>query len=65
VNAKFKSTPFVMEDYDDTIDAIKAFPKVKQYYLYFFSKSGFTDPVRRRAAEEGAVLVEIDDLFTI
>ena len=60
---KFKNSPFVMEDYDDTVNAIKAFPNIKQYYLYFFSKSGFTDSVRRRAEEEGAVLVETDDLF--
>ena len=62
---KFKNSPFVMEDYEDTLNAVKAFPNVKQYYLYFFSKSGFTDSVRRRAEEEGAILVETDDLFHI
>ena len=62
---KFKNTPFVMEDYDDTINAVKAFPNVTRYYLYFFSRSGFSEPVKRRAAEENAVLVSIDDLFRL
>lgn len=62
---KFKNNKFVMEDYDDTLNAVKAFPDMQKYYLYFFSKSGFTDSVRSRAAEEGAHLIEIDDLFQV
>jgi AAA+ ATPase superfamily predicted ATPase len=62
---KFKSRPFAMEDYDDVVSSFHAFPKTETHYLYFFSKSGFTSSVERRAAEDHAVLISIKDLFLL
>ncbi len=52
-----------LEEYQDLVNATKAFPKVKEKYLYFISKSGFTQPVIRQAALDHAKLLSIDDLF--
>lgn len=34
-----------MEEYDDLVTATKVFPHLKEKYLMFISKSGFTEPV--------------------
>ena len=60
---KFTNRPMPMEEYDDLITATKAFPEEMRKHLMFISKSGFTAPVQRRAEEEGAVLLTIEDLF--
>ena len=53
----------IMEEYDDLVTATKAFSEAMKKHLMFISKSGFTAPVQKRAAEEGAVLLTIKDLF--
>lgn len=60
---KFTSRPMPMEEYEDLVIATKAFPDSLVKHLAFISKSGYTEPVKRRAAEEGAVLYTIKDLF--
>lgn len=60
---KFRNHPMPMEEYDDLLTASQAFPKVLKRHFCFISKSGFTDPVRKRAREEGVMLVEAEDLF--
>lgn len=60
---KFTSRPMPMEEYDDLVTATKAFPESMKKYLMFISKSGFSAPVRKRAEEEGARLLTVDDLF--
>ena len=60
---KFTGRPMPMDEYEDLGIASKAFPKILKKHLMFISKSGFTDPVRRRAEEEGAVLLTLEDLF--
>ena len=40
-----------------------AFPDMEEKYIYCVSKSGYEKSVIRPAAEEGAVLLELDDLF--
>jgi len=60
---KFRNKPMPMEEYDDLITATQVFPHLKEKYLIFISKSGFTEPVQRRAKEEGTILLTIDDLF--
>lgn len=60
---KFTNRPMPMEEYDDLVTATKAFPESMQKQLMFISKSGFTEPVKRRAEEEGAILLTIEDLF--
>lgn len=60
---KFTGRPMPMEEYEDLVIAAKAFPDQMKKYLMFISKSGFTEPVRRRAGEEGAMLLTIDNLF--
>ena len=52
-----------LEEYTDLLNATKAFPKVKEKYLYFISKSGFTEPVKKQADLDHAMLLSIDDLF--
>ena len=60
---KFTNRPMPMEEYDDLVTAAQAFPESMRKYLLFISKSGFTAPVIRRAAEEGTVLLTADALF--
>lgn len=43
--------------------ATQAFPNLEEKYLWFISKSGYSDSVVRQAKEDGAVLLTIDDLF--
>lgn len=60
---KFRNKAMPMEEFDDLITAMKAFPSVKEKYLIFISKSGFTASVEKRAKEEGAMLFTPADLF--
>lgn len=60
---KFRNKPMPMEEYEDLVNATKAFPGVEKGYLIFISKSGFTNPVVRRAKEENAMLFTVEDLF--
>ena len=60
---KFTNRPMPMEEYDDLVIATKAFPDTMKKHLMFISKSGYTAPVQRRAEEEGAVLLTVEDLF--
>lgn len=60
---KFTSRPMPMEEYEDLITATKAFPEGMKKHIMFISKSGYTAPVQRRAEEEGAVLLTVEDLF--
>ncbi|MCD8325658.1 MAG: ATP-binding protein [Lachnospiraceae bacterium] len=60
---KFTNRPMPMEEYDDLITASMAFPDSMKKHFWFISKGGFTEPVRRRAMEEGAVLLTLEDLF--
>ena len=62
---KFTNRPMPMEEYEDLVIATKAFPETIRKHLIFISKSGYAESVQRRAAEEGAVLYTIDDLFRI
>ena len=52
---KFRNKPMPMEEYDDLV--------MEEKYLMFFSKSGFTESVKERAARENAVLLTIEDLY--
>lgn len=63
VECKFTSSPMPLEEYNDLQNATKAFVNVKEKYLYFISKSGYTKPVIAQAKLDGAVLLTIDDLF--
>ena len=45
--------------------ATQAFPNLEEKYLWFISKSGYSDSVVRQAKEDGAVLLTIDDLFEL
>ena len=60
---KFTNRPMPMEEYEDLVIATKAFPDSLVKHLVFISKSGYTEPVKRRAAEEGAVLYTVKDMF--
>ena len=60
---KFTGRPVPMEEYEDLMTAAKAFPAEMKKYFLFISRSGYTEPVRRRAAEEGVKLLTLEDLF--
>lgn len=60
---KFRNRPMPMEEYDDLVRATAVFPHVKEKHLIFISMSGFTEPVHRRAKEERAKLLTLEDLM--
>ncbi|MCD7981206.1 MAG: ATP-binding protein [Clostridiales bacterium] len=60
---KYTNRPMPMEEYEDLTIAAKAFPKDMKKHLMFISRRGFTAPVQKRAAKEGAVLLTTEDLF--
>ena len=63
MECKFTSSPMPLEEYNDLVNATKAFPNIEEKYLYFVSKSGYTESVKRRAKLDGVILLTIDDLF--
>lgn len=63
MECKFTSSPIPLEEYNDLVNATKAFPDIEEKHLYFVSKSGYTEPVKRQAEIDHAVLLTIDDLF--
>ena len=60
---KFRNKPMPMEEYDDLVCASEIFKNIKDKQLIFFSKSGFTAPVRERAEREHALLFTLEDLY--
>ena len=60
---KYRNQPMPMTEYEDLLTAAMAFPKVKEKYFYFFSKSGYTGGVIERANREGVTLLTLDDLL--
>lgn len=60
---KFRNKPMPMEEYDDLVCASEIFKNIKEKQLVFFSKSGFTEPVRERAEREHALLFTLEDLY--
>ncbi|MCM1416853.1 MAG: ATP-binding protein [bacterium] len=63
VECKFRNRPMEMEAYDDLVAATGAFPNVKEKWLLFISKGGFTEAVKQRAKDEGAEVVEVGEMF--
>ena len=63
VECKFTSQPMPYDEYEDLVMATQAFPNLEEKYLWFISKSGYSDSVVRQAQKDGAVLLTIDDLF--
>lgn len=62
---KFRNKPMPMEEYDDLVIASGIFTRIKEKHLIFFSKSGYTEPVKERAAREGTILLTLSDLYDI
>ena len=60
---KFRNKPMPMEEYDDLLMAAQMFKHVEEKYFMFFSKSGFTEPVKERAERENVQLLTIGDLY--
>ena len=63
VECKFTNAPMPHAEYEDLKIAMLAFPHLEKKYMYFISKGGFEDSVIRHAAEDGAVLLNLDALF--
>ena len=64
VECKYTSKKVPIEEYNDLKTAMKAFPNIKDKYIYFFSKSGYSDSVIRCAKKDNAVLFALNDLFS-
>ena len=60
---KFTNKPMPMEEYDDLIEAAKAFPGITKKHFMFISKNGFSASVSERAKTEDVKLLSIDDLY--
>ena len=60
---KYTNRPMPMEEYEDLITAAKAFPEVANKYFLFISRSGYTEPVQKRAAQDGTALLSLKDLY--
>ena len=65
VECKFTSKPMPYDEYEDLKTAMSAFGNVKEKYMIFISKSGFTDSVTAAAEQDGATLLTIDNLFIV
>lgn len=52
-----------MKEYNDLMTASEIFKEPANRYFYLFSKSRFTDEVKKQAEIDAVVLVELDDLF--
>lgn len=63
VECKFTSQPMPYDEYVDLVTATKAFTNIEEKYLWFISKSGYTDSVIKQAKIDNATLLSIDDLF--
>lgn len=60
---KYRNRKMPMKEYDDLLTASMAFPGVQKKHYVFFSKGGYSDPVKERAEKEDVRLYTIDDLF--
>lgn len=65
VECKFQSQPMTYDEYENLINATKAFPDIQKKHLWFISKSGYSNSVIAKAKEDKATLLTIDDLFNI
>lgn len=63
VECKFRNSKMPHKEYEDLKDAMLAFPHIEEKHMYFVSKSGYEDSVIRHAAEDGAILLGLEDLF--
>ncbi len=63
VECKFTNSKMPHSEYDDLKTAMLAFPDIVEKHMYFISKSGYEKSVIRHAAEDGAVLLGLDELF--
>ena len=63
VECKFTSDKMPHKEYEDLKNAMEAFPEIRERYMYFISKSGYDQSVIRHAKEDGAILLNLDDLF--
>ena len=59
---KFRNKAVSIEEYENLVTATTAFPDIKQKHLIFFSKGGYTDAVKKRATQDGTMLLGTDDV---
>lgn len=60
---KFTNKKFDEKDFEDVLDSLKAFPSVKEFYIYIFSKSGWTKGAEQSAAGYKVKLITDKELF--
>ena len=47
----------------EELKQLEKFYNSSKFNIMFFSKSGFTEPVKERAERENAVLLTVEDLY--
>ena len=63
---KFRNALFDRAEFEDLMSASRIFTRIEERYYYLFSKSGFSQWVIDRAAQEPSIrLISLDDLFDI
>ena len=63
VECKYTNSKMPHKEYEDLKNAMLAFSFLEEKYMYFVSKSGYEDSVKRHAKEDEAILLGLDDLF--
>ena len=62
---KFRNILFDMKEYNDLMAASEIFTEPENRYYYIFSKSGFTDEVKKQAEANGIILIRLLSLIHI
>lgn len=62
---KFRNELFDLAEFNDLVQSSNIFKNVTEKYFYLFSKSGFTQAVKKQAENNNVKLVSIDDLFNL
>ena len=60
---KFTNKKFDENEFNDLLDSVKAFPSVKEFYIYIFSKSGWTKAVEQIAKSYNVKLINSVMMF--
>ena len=60
---KFKNSAFDLSDLNGTLAKFKPKKSTANVYYFLFSKSGFSDEVKRKTNENGIKLISIDEMM--
>lgn len=64
-SCKYKNEPIGVDEYELLKQYAQAFGKGKEYLYYIFSKSGFTEGLRKLQEEGKVVLITLEDMYEV